>query len=38
MAFYLVRARPKKEHLKSLKEELDSGKISRMQPFGQALQ
>src|SRR6266540_3551892 len=38
MAFYLVRARPKKEHLKSLKEELESGKISRMRPFGQALQ
>ena len=38
MAFYLVRAKPKKERLESLKEELDSGKISRMQPFGQALQ
>ncbi len=30
MAFYLVKARPKREHLKSLKEELESGKISRM--------
>ena len=38
MAFYLVRAKPKKERLKTLKEELISGKISRMQPFGQALQ
>jgi hypothetical protein len=38
MAFYLVKARPKKEHLESLKEELSSGKISRMRPFGQALQ
>jgi|SRR5215211_6386467 len=38
MAFYLVRARPKKEHLESLKEELNSGKISRMRPSGQALQ
>jgi hypothetical protein len=38
MAFYLVRAKPKKEHLESLKGELNSGKISRMRPFGQALQ
>jgi hypothetical protein len=38
MAFYLVRAKPKKEGLKTLKEELNSGKISRMRPFGQALQ
>jgi hypothetical protein len=38
MTFYLVRAKPKKEHLESLKEELNSGKISRMRPFGQALQ
>jgi hypothetical protein len=38
MTFYLVRAKPKKEHLRSLKEELNSGKISRMRPFGQALQ
>jgi len=38
MAFYLVRAKPKKEDLETLKEELNSGKISRMRPFGQALQ
>ena len=38
MIFYLVRAKPKKEHLETLKEELNSGKISRMRPFGQALQ
>ncbi len=38
MTFYRVRAKPKKEHLGSLKEELNSGKISRMRPFGQALQ
>ena len=37
MAFYLVRAKPKKERLETLKEELNSGKISRMRPFGQAL-
>ena len=38
MAFYLVRAKPKKERLETLKEELNSDKISRMRPFGQALQ
>ena len=38
MAFYLVRAKPKKERLKTLKEELNSDKISRMRPFGQALE
>jgi pyruvate dehydrogenase (quinone) len=38
MAFYLVRAKPKKERLKTLKEEMKSGKISRMRPFGQALE
>jgi hypothetical protein len=38
MAFYLVRAKPKKEILENLHEELSSGKISRMRPFGQALQ
>ncbi len=37
MTFYLVRAKPKREQLESLKEELKSGKISRMRPFGQAL-
>jgi hypothetical protein len=38
MTFYLVRAKQKKKNLESLKEELNSGKISRMRPFGQALQ
>ncbi|MCC2649210.1 MAG: hypothetical protein K0R16_2015 [Nitrososphaeraceae archaeon] len=38
MAFYLVRAKPKKELLENLHEELRSGKISRMKPFGKALQ
>jgi hypothetical protein len=38
MAFYLVRAKPKKELLENLHEELRSGKISRMRPFGKALQ
>jgi len=35
MALYLVRARPKKDLLETLYEELSSGKISRI---GQALQ
>jgi hypothetical protein len=38
MALYLVRARPRKELLENLHEELSSGKISKMKPFGQALQ
>jgi hypothetical protein len=38
MTFYLVRAKPKKERLEILKEELNAGKISRMRPFGKALQ
>jgi hypothetical protein len=38
MALYLVSARPRKELLENLHEELSSGKISRMKPFGQALQ
>jgi hypothetical protein len=37
MALYLVRARPRKDLLENLHEELSSGKISRMKPFGQAL-
>ncbi len=38
MTFYLVRAKPKKALLEDLREELNSGKISKMRPFGQALQ
>lgn len=38
MALYLVRARPRKDLLENLHEELSSGKISKMRPFGQALQ
>jgi hypothetical protein len=38
MAFYLVRARPRKEILENLQHELNSGKISKMRPFGRALQ
>ena len=37
MALYLVSAKPKKE-LTDLRKEMDSGKISKLRPFGQALQ
>ena len=37
MTLYLVRAKPKKE-LTDLRKEMDSGKISKLRPFGQALQ
>ena len=39
MALYLVRARPKgKEGLSALRREMDSGKITNLEPFGGALQ
>lgn len=38
MAFYLVKARPRMDRLESLREELSSGAISRMRPFGKSLQ
>ena len=37
MTLYLVRAKPKNE-LVDLRKEMDSGKISMLKPFGQALQ
>jgi hypothetical protein len=37
MALYLVRAKPKKE-LSDLRKEMDSGKISKLRPFGETLQ
>ena len=37
MALYLVRAKPKKE-LSDLRKELDSGKISKLRPFGKTLE
>jgi hypothetical protein len=37
MAIYLVRAKPKKEHLESLQKELHSGRIAKLRPFGEAL-
>lgn len=36
MAFYLVRAKPKGQLLE-LRNELDSGKIEEMKPFGNAM-
>jgi hypothetical protein len=38
MAFYLVKARPRMDLLDNLKEKLNSGKISKMSPFGRSLQ
>ncbi|MDQ4013581.1 MAG: hypothetical protein M3146_07640 [Thermoproteota archaeon] len=38
MAFYLVKAKPRRELLESLHGELNSGKISKMIPFGKSLQ
>ncbi len=37
LARYLVKARPKKEKLEELRKRVDAGEISRMQPFGRAL-
>ncbi len=37
MALYIVKAKPKKD-LVDLRKEMDSGKISKLRPFGQALQ
>jgi len=38
MALYLVRAKPRKESLENLHKELRSGMISKMTPFGKAIQ
>ncbi len=37
MARYFVKATPRTERLQDLRSMLDSGEISRMQPFGHAL-
>jgi hypothetical protein len=37
MALYIVKAKPKKDFV-DLRREMDSGKISKLRPFGQALQ
>ena len=38
MALYVVKARPRKELLENLHNDLSSGKILKMRPFGRALQ
>lgn len=38
VALYIVKARPKKILMKNLRQELDSGSISRLRPFGEELQ
>ncbi len=38
MAYYRVRAKPRKELPEKLQQDLKSGKISKMRPFGSALQ
>jgi hypothetical protein len=38
MALHMVKARPRKELLENLQKDLSSGKISKMRPFGHALQ
>lgn len=38
MAFYIVKANPVEDRLKELREWLDSGDISEMEPFGETLQ
>ena len=38
MALYMVKARPRKELLENLHNDLSSGKISKMRPFGHTLQ
>ena len=38
MTLYMVRARPKGELLADLKKELNSGKISKIRPFGAEMQ
>jgi hypothetical protein len=38
MALYMVKARPRKDLLEDLQKDLSSGNISKMRPFGHALQ
>jgi hypothetical protein len=38
MALYIVRAKPKKELMSDLRKEINSGKISKLRPFGEELQ
>jgi hypothetical protein len=38
MTLYMVKARPRKELLENLQKDLNSDNISKMRPFGHALQ
>jgi hypothetical protein len=37
MALYLVKAKPRKDLMKNLRQELNSGQISKLKPFGEEL-
>ena len=37
MTIYVVKAKPKEEIIANLRQELSSGKISRLRPFGEEL-
>jgi hypothetical protein len=37
MTIYIVRAKPKKNLIKDLHKQLESGQISQLKPFGKAL-
>jgi hypothetical protein len=37
VALYIVKAKPISERLENLRKELDSGDISRLEPFGEEL-
>jgi hypothetical protein len=38
MTIYIVKAKPKEELMADLRQEISSGKISRLRPFGEELQ
>jgi hypothetical protein len=38
MALYIVRAKPKEELMAGLRDKINSGKISKLRPFGEELQ
>lgn len=38
MTIYVVKAKPKEELLADLKQDISSGKIARLRPFGEELQ
>ena len=38
MALYVVKAKPKGDSMSDLRKELNSGRISKLRPFGEELQ